>query len=768
MLQKKAAKDAELKSRATELSRLSNASYKDLINELHNTEDESVINRIKVEQQKRVNEVIGMGILPKEIADPDSDWLTDRIVSILSNSKWKNNEYARNIYSFAQSQENEANGIEGYRDNSRYKGLVGEAISSVADKVQYEGLMRRKGEFKNDEEFDKYLAHHGYDLNKLNLLGKRLGAGFISFSEDPIDFVGKDVKKTETGEELYERLKNEKVETQEYPEKEKQKQEETTQTVTEKSLEVGITDEEKPMTARQYKQIEEEMEKKRRLAAEQEYADFVNNERWSDSGYKIDEKENPYYISLENDKDRQDFKRRVTLHYAAFVKKRQSWSFDLMTQNKEMQELAVEDIQQLYETPGVSDVLHEYVNRIISDSPLKMGFVDPETKKVFKKELTLRKCTNRQMINYFREDIQNNVQEKLKKEYKQKGLEDEEAEKLSKKESLDAEQIGFNLAIVSNLFESLDARWSGENKKTKKREYLLGDYSRENYSNIRRERGFEIFQGATDIMNKPIRTAFNPIDALVEMATKEVGKESETGVFTKWASKQIRKSLRDTGYEGDFSDIKFEEMELIDDNDAKKYWRVEKTNTGGYKLCLPELYPLRFIGSYWEDASAYRLEDIDSNGEVKKGRKPHLLLEFIQKGEKIPWNLAYKTPGFSGYLVDASYRANVWDMFSTEIAQKGGINRDEMLKRLGSIDERDNESLIRWLGYAYRGIDYNKRLPTMVISIDERESIEDFNEFLESKGETEGIYDKDKMYFKWDRKPRAKDRFERWLRRTLW
>jgi hypothetical protein len=209
-------------------------------------------------------------------------------------------------------------------------------------------------------------------------------------------------------------------------------------------------------------------------------------------------------------------------------------------------------------------------------------------------------------------------------------------------------------------------------------------------------------------------------------------------------------------------------MEIIEDNDKDKYWKVENTKLSGHKLYLPECYPLRQIGSYWEDASAFRPEDIDENGEVKKGSKPQLFLEFIRKGEKIPWNLAYRTPGFAGYLVDASYRAEVWDMFSVETAQKGGVDRDEMLKRLGQIDERDNESLIKWLGYAYKGMDPNKRLPTMIITAGERVTLEELSKSIDREGAEDNPFKKEKMYFKWDKKPKFIDRLKRSWRRTFW
>ena len=209
-------------------------------------------------------------------------------------------------------------------------------------------------------------------------------------------------------------------------------------------------------------------------------------------------------------------------------------------------------------------------------------------------------------------------------------------------------------------------------------------------------------------------------------------------------------------------------MEIIEDDDAKNYWRVENLKSGGYKLYLPECYPLREIGSYWEDTTALDYSDLYKDKSNIDQPKEKTFLQFMKEGKKIPFEMTYKGPGFSGYMVDSNYWATVWNLFDTELAKKGGVDEEEISKALGQVGERDNKSIVRWLGYAYRGIDHNKRLPTMMISIGERKSLEDFDKFLKSRGEKESMYDKNRMYFDWDEKPKAGDRFRRWWRRTFW
>ncbi|OGM26212.1 hypothetical protein A3A76_02200 [Candidatus Woesebacteria bacterium RIFCSPLOWO2_01_FULL_39_23] len=491
--------------------------------------------------------------------------------------------------------------------------------------------------------------------------------------------------------------------------------------------------------------------------------DFIALERWSDTTKFESIEKDDYYRSLDSDDERTRYRRRLMLHHAVFYKKRNAWTFEAMAKNAEMQELAIEDIQALYETPGVSKVLQEYVRLMDTNERIGMGYTDPITRT--EDERALRECTTRDMIDVFRKRVQNKIEEEMYRTLPTENESEADYRKRVQETARTAEQIGFNLAVTTNLFESLDAQWEGINKKTGRLEPITGDYRRVNYSDLRRVRGFKIFQGATDILNKPIRTAFNPIDALIEMATKEERKETETGVFTSWASNQIRNSLRGAGFSGDFKDFEgFEEVELIDDEDSNNYWKVEN-DEGHYKLFIPELYPLRQIGSYWEDAKAYDLSDMD---RISGQPREKSFLEFMREGKEIPFDMAYRAPGFSGYLVDANYWVGVWNLFDNEVAKKGGVDEEVMLKALGNVGERDNEGMIRWLGYAYRGIDENKRLPTMQVTIGDRETYEIISREAERVGEVDNLYNKENMFFGWDREPTAKDRFKRWWRRIFW
>jgi len=56
----------------------------------------------------------------------------------------------------------------------------------------------------------------------------------------------------------------------------------------------------------------------------------------------------------------------------------------------------------------------------------------------------------------------------------------------------------------------------------------------------------------------------------------------------------------------------------------------------------------------------------------------------------------------------------------------------------------------------------------MQVTIGDRETYEIISREAERVGEVDNLYNKENMFFGWDREPTAKDRFKRWWRRIFW
>ncbi len=662
------------------------------------------------EKSKRIAELETMGILNRGYAK-------DQIIGVIVHSEW--DKVYSDLVRLGKEEEMSARQKYPTQAVQRYAGAIEQGFVMAANQVRWEGLEERRSDFLTEEDYVKYLnrkLRSSRGLQRLDEMKRSRGAQVFDFGAMQLaPLVGSEIS---DGERVYNRLRDE-----EY-------------LPTAPPSFAARTGEVIPVR---------EVEK---MPPEEQYIDFLNKERWSDENFDPEYENNTYYMTLRGE-ERENFRRRVKLHFAAWTKKRNSWSFEAMTGNKAMQDLSIEDIQHLYEAPGVSKVLKTYVDLIDRDTELLTGIVNPVTGEADRR--SLRRCTNRYMINSFRVAIMESLEREFVGFYVNHGYDNDAAQHFAKKYARDAEQIGFNLAIVSNLFESLDARWIAINRYTGERTIVQGDYSRGDYPReqyrIIRERGFQIFQGSTDIMNKPIRTAFNPIDALVEMAIKPEEKETDVGVFTKWASVQIRNSLRRAGYGGSCEDFMynqwggFSEIELIDDEDSENYWKVERMNGGGYRLYAPECYPLRQIGSYWEDTSA-----LDPNTGEKKN-----FLQFIRDGEEIPFDYAYKAPGLSGYLVDSAYWAGVWTLFNDNLGKQFDYSGEKsVLKILGNVGERNNHTMRRWVYYASKGLDPDQRLPMINMDIQTRRSLENdriYKDYLP----------KSELYFSWDKEIESRE-----------
>ena len=712
-------------------SKYSGISYVELRSKLKWEKDPVEVEKLREEKFKRAVEADD-----KKFFDLSQQNLKKLITETLTANDF--DTFDESLIYLADNAENNAKGMDNgaYEKDARLKGVILDVVQGEIDAVRldvYLGMTdaelsaRKLNREKIQKERD--------DLDKTRLGWVTIREPAAHLQAEPTDeLLDEFARHNIPGAEA--RLRRRQLEKQAREEEEEKRKDEQPKTT-------GLPiDQEGVMSVREVQ----------KMPPEEQYIDFITKERWSDEHFDPEYEENTYYMGLRGE-ERENFRRRVKLHFAAWTKKRNSWSFKDMTENGPMRDLSTEDIEGLYKIPGVAEVLKKYVDFVDNDTKLPMKFINTATNK--EDERSLRRCTNRYMIKVFRE----NITEGLKKEFLDKSIagdiSKENAEANAAILAEDAEQIGFNLAIVSNLFESIDAKWEGVNIKTGIKETLQGDFERKNYREIRRTRGFKIFQGSTDIMNKPIRTAFNPLDALIEMAVKPEEKETEAGVFTKWASNQLREQLRRAGYQGSYEDFidndwgGFKEVVIIDDEDKENYWKVQKIGEGEYKLFAPECYPLRQIGSYWEDATAIDPSTISK--ENLRGDKK-TFLQFIREGKEIPFDYAYKAPGFSGYMVDSRYWSEVWDLYNSLGKE---FNYIDILKTIGNVGEKENENIKRWLFYANKGLDSKNRIPTIRMTFQQRYSMEGSRLY-------EDYLSEDDLYFPWNRKAESrKQKYQR-------
>jgi len=727
--------------------------FDELVQRTIQEEDEEKIISYKKEIHKRADEAESKQYF-------DRQYLKNKILDTTRESSW--DTYYDNLITLAQNVENEARGHLGYRDNPRYDGLVEMAVKLAARKTKDEGISRKIDQLRNEgkpqEEIDNYLirkfgspkGEERYENNKKVLDRVQI----IDFTAlNLAEMVGADERRKREAAEEDKRRREEQMPKEE-PEQEN----------------INLTAKE---VAKGMKEL--------RLSEEQELEDFIVRERWNDNVYEFDKKENLYYKSIEKTRDRQIFEWRVWLHWAMATrqspdKNTGSWGAETFAGNSAMKRIPQEALQALISQdnfPGVFKVLHEYQKIVEEDivppkNTTSTGFEPPkgyyrdDKGEIQEKSLTLMDCVLRDDIDVYRMMVEQKVCDNLFIEYQQKGMDRDEAVRKARYDARNAEQIGWNIWVVQGGFDR-ESIWMGTDVNTGERRELTDDSDSRVYKDIVRIRGPKISQAATDMMHKPVRTFLNPIDALIDMATRKGAedKEQKVGGLYDWAARNIRRSLTESGVDDldKFSnDGGFEKVIIIDDNDEKNYWKVVNDN-GKYTLYLPQFIPVRTMGSYFEHTKAL---------DPKQNYKERSLIDFVREGREIPWE--YTKGGFSSYLVDTSYWVNIWDTLSYETSKKGGEDEEVVMDMLGSVGRREDESFLRWIRYSHQGVDNNARLPNMAITPADRRSYELLRKQYKSEGvkDEENMYTKEKIYFRSDRKIPFRQRFRRWLRRTFW
>jgi len=353
------------------------------------------------------------------------------------------------------------------------------------------------------------------------------------------------------------------------------------------------------------------------LTMDEQYKEFQEAVRWGDEKLNINTKEAPLFYFDENlVRDKEALHFMCLLARAVNYKREEGYTLEKASENKELGRISKDDIRKVYENfPGVKDGLQYYV-RIAMDPRTRLGVLKrSEEDKFYLDGTGKEKVRDRNDANIVREKVERMIKASIirnKEDWISKGYDidyDMDGEDISRI-ARDAEQIAFNIHYLFNLWESRGTIWNRGD-----RVYLSG-------------------LNTEDFLQVPVRAQMKPLDQLIATFGKKEEEESIFGGLSKWARTQIYKSLRDEGlnsldeidmYSAFNTPYRPKDMEAEKD----KYWKIEeyiKDNGDiGKRIYIPECYPIKIIGSLWEE-------------EV--GRTGRTFIDYLNRGESIPWDEA--------------------------------------------------------------------------------------------------------------------------------
>lgn len=143
-------------------------------------EDDTRKRQPKLDQlNKRVYELTRLGIL-------DRVGIKDGIKERARRSTWEKGTpdyFYTQLAAYASSQENEARGTSAYRDNTRYEGLIKDAVSMTATQITVAGLDARRGQVPDFGAYVNEKLSSTRGAERLNELRKTLRAKVLDFTD---------------------------------------------------------------------------------------------------------------------------------------------------------------------------------------------------------------------------------------------------------------------------------------------------------------------------------------------------------------------------------------------------------------------------------------------------------------------------------------------------------------------------------------------------------------------------------------------------------
>ena len=335
-------------------------------------------------------------------------------------------------------------------------------------------------------------------------------------------------------------------------------------------------------------------------------------DRWLDVEYRQEfytrftpSLEPRFYTELKDEQERRLFDARWQLARAAYYKKAMSGFPEKMIDNQDLILLKTEQMEQLYNMPGVKKALEWYVRLIVNKEKVKMRDG---------REIDIFQCENESDFENFRENMrQKALSGELEVKDKKGNI---QKIKLTNSEKKEADAVAWNWMWTSNLIESADSRYSSGG---------------ERHGSL-----------AGDLVSDDLRAVFHPQEKFEDKCSKrqEWGVFGKSGVVQlaymgKEAEGEIEKMKRKINFDDRKDKIKLGWL-FAGATNSQYFWRYNgikveiKENKLGQrvisvnrKASVPECYPIKVHQSFWEDTSNY---------ETKKN-----LLNYLLKKEEIPW-----------------------------------------------------------------------------------------------------------------------------------
>ncbi len=414
-----------------------------------------------------------------------------------------------------------------------------------------------------------------------------------------------------------------------------------------------------------------------RLPYERQYVKFLDSSRYFNKRFDpIRPEAVPGYYAQMSEDEQSDHELYIEFFNAANFKKIPPQglppNLETLSKNPGFAELSTSETEKLCQIPGVYKALTIMVQNFDNDSPLGIRHNG--------EEYSLRTAKNRKEVDNCRKEIAKSIRSFVVSEYRTKrGV---SFDRVNEKDLIDlkcreAEQAAFALAYIGGVFDGGDSVWTDSG----------------------RQRAKSCFN---DCVNVPMALAMCPMDWIVNTFKKSEDEVAPyPGKFGEWAYEQA--VISNGGGELKIDNIYFISNE-DDPKNGENFWRVVD---GGKSIIVPECCPRRLIGSIFDETT------------VKAGGRQVPLIEFIRRGQEIPWDEVADT-FWSDYGTKISKAAVISDYLQGKVPVKWGDTDfvtgwvSNIKNALSKFGLRRDDSLKRWIIYAM-GINTKKRAPELQV-----------------------------------------------------
>jgi len=377
-----------------------------------------------------------------------------------------------------------------------------------------------------------------------------------------------------------------------------------------------------------------------RLPLELEMSRWVDVEYDQEFYTRFQPNQEPNFYTSLGTEQRKIWDARWRLARAAYVKKVLSAQPEKLAENQDLIELTKEQMETLYNIPGVKFALEWYAKAIIvPNGEHKIG------------EKTVLECESGADFEAFRKMLRSKIKAlpgfNIQQEEDEMSLED-------RTKVVSADAIAWNLICCGNLVESIDSRYSViriEITDNVKEEWQRRGAKIEEHRNNRGEvvRMYAIVKGlgrhgnlAPAVCSDDLRAVFHPQEKFEDKCRNN----QEWGNFGKWGATQLKRIKNE--FREDLEDRDRERRARIVFKPARRteeFWtaRIEERDieVDGERKTIrevavktPECYPITSMKSFFE---TYR-----DNGTT--------LLEKLVSGQPIDWREVQADPWKTNYL----------------------------------------------------------------------------------------------------------------------